>query len=66
MVKGPATPLTVALVDDYDVVLSGLAHMLAPYDDRVRIVELDATSSVESDVDIALYDSFAQAESDRD
>lgn len=35
-------PLTVALVDDYDVVLSGLANMLKPYGDRVRIVELVA------------------------
>jgi DNA-binding NarL/FixJ family response regulator len=59
-------PVTVALVDDYDVVLSGLAHMLAPYADRVRVVELDANEPVGADVDIALYDTFAQPESDHD
>jgi DNA-binding NarL/FixJ family response regulator len=59
-------PVTVALVDDYDVVLSGLAHMLAPYADRVRVVELDANEPVRARVDIALYDTFAQPESDHD
>ncbi len=59
-------PVTVALVDDYDVVLSGLAHMLEPYADRVRVVELDANEPVQADVDIALYDTFAQPESDHD
>ena len=28
-------PITVALVDDYDVVLLGIAQMLDPYRDRV-------------------------------
>ncbi len=59
-------PVTVALVDDYDVVLSGLARMLGPYQDRVLVVELDANEPVSTDVDIALYDSFAQPESDHD
>ena len=35
-------PITVALVDDYDVVLLGVAQMLDPYRDRVVIAELDA------------------------
>lgn len=60
------SPVTVALVDDYDVVLSGLARMLGPYQDRVLVVELDANEPVSTDVDIALYDSFAQPESDHD
>ena len=34
-------PLTVALVDDYDVVLVGLAHMFDSYADRVLIAEID-------------------------
>jgi DNA-binding NarL/FixJ family response regulator len=58
--------VSLALVDDYDVVLAGLAHMLTPYQHRVRIVELDANEPVATDVDIALYDSFAQPESDHD
>lgn len=54
------------MVDDYDVVLTGLAHMLGPYQGRVRVVELHANEPVSLDVDIALYDSFAQPESDHD
>src|SRR3954447_930702 len=38
--------------------------MLEPYRDRVVIAEIDANESVVDVVDIALYDSFAQAESD--
>ena len=59
-------PITVALVDDYDVVLTGLAHMLDRYRDRVLIVEIDANTSVVDVADIVLYDSFAQPESDQE
>ena len=60
------SPITVALVDDYDVVVLGVAHMLDPYKDRVRIAELDTNEPVADIVDIVLYDSFAQPESDHD
>src|SRR5207342_2947839 len=59
-------PITVALVDDYDVVLLGVAKMLDRYRDRVIIAELDSTMPVSDAVDIVLYDSFAQPESDHD
>jgi DNA-binding NarL/FixJ family response regulator len=59
-------PITVALVNDYDVVLEGLARMLDRYRDRVLIVEIDANEGVEDVADIVLYDNFAQPESDRD
>jgi len=59
-------PIRIALVDDYDVVVEGLAHMLARYQDRVFVAELDANEPVAQDVDIVLYDSFAQAEPDSD
>ncbi len=59
-------PVTVALVDDYDVVLKGLAHLLDDYPDRVVIAEIDANAKVEDVVDVVLYDSFAQPESDHD
>ena len=58
------TPIRIALVDDYDVVLVGLAHMLDPYRERVLIVEIDANETVHDSADIVLYDSFAQPESD--
>jgi DNA-binding NarL/FixJ family response regulator len=54
------------VVDDYDVVLLGVAQMLDPYRDRVLIAELDTNEPVADRVDIALYDSFAQPESDHD
>ena len=57
--------ITVALVDDYDVVLLGMARMLEGYRDRVRVVEIDANEAVDNVVDIVLYDSFAQPESDQ-
>jgi DNA-binding NarL/FixJ family response regulator len=61
-----APPISVALVNDYDVVLEGLARMLDRYRDRVVVVEIDANEGVEDVADIVLYDNFAQPESDRD
>jgi DNA-binding NarL/FixJ family response regulator len=57
-------PITVALVNDYDVVLTGLAHMLDGYRDRCLVAEIDANRPVADVVDIVLYDNFAQPESD--
>ncbi len=61
-----SSPILVALVDDYDVVLTGIASMLDPYRDRVLVAEIDANKALHDRVDIALYDSFAQPESDHD
>jgi len=61
-----SAPIRVALVNDYDVVLAGLARMLERYRDQVVIVEIDANEPVQDAADIVLYDSFAQPESDRD
>ncbi len=55
-----------ALVNDYDVVVTGVAHMLDRYRDRVVIAEIDTNRPVKDSVDIVLYDNFAQPESDRD
>ena len=62
----PKTPVTIALVDDYDIVVMGIAHILQQYQDRVVIAELDTNRAVSDMVDIVLYDSFAQPESDHD
>jgi DNA-binding NarL/FixJ family response regulator len=59
-------PIKVALVDDYDVVLIGLAHMFDQYADRIVVAEIDANRPVVDDVDIVMYDSFAQPEADHD
>jgi DNA-binding NarL/FixJ family response regulator len=66
--SAPATiaPVSIALVDDYDIVVMGIAHILEQYRDRVVIAELDSNRAVSDMVDIVLYDSFAQPESDHD
>ena len=55
----PARPLRLAIVNDYEVVVRGLAAMLEPHGDRVKIVELNANLPVSERVDIALYDTFS-------
>lgn len=55
-------PVRIALIDDYDVVLFGIARMLGGYRSRIEIVEIDANAPLKADVDIALYDSFAQTD----
>ena len=59
-------PIRIALVNDYDVVVAGVARMLDDYDDRVFVAELDTNKGVEDVVDVVLYDNFAQPEADRD
>src|SRR4029453_18779276 len=59
-------PITIALVNDYDIVVMGIAHILEQYKNRVMIAELDTNKPVSDMVDIALSASFAQPESDHD
>jgi two-component system, NarL family, response regulator LiaR len=55
----PGLPIRIAVVDDYEIVVAGITALLAPYEDRVRVVELDvATRPVRRDLDIVLYDTF--------
>lgn len=58
-------PITVTLVDDYDVVLTGLAHLFDRFRDRIVVSEINANAPLEDSIDIVLYDSFAQPESDQ-
>jgi DNA-binding NarL/FixJ family response regulator len=50
--------LRVAVVNDFELILRGLASMLASFGDRVRVVELDLERNPESRVDIALFDTY--------
>lgn len=59
-------PIRLAIVNDYEVVVRGLATMLRSYTDEFEIVELTADLPVENHVDIALYDTFAQSQGDAD
>ena len=64
--RGLPPPICIALVNDYDVVVVGLAHLFDAYRHRIVVAELTANKSVVDDVDIVLYDSFAQPEADHD
>ena len=55
-------PVRVAVVNDYEIVIAGIAKVLEPYSDRVKVVELDARRPVVSDVDVVLYDTFGQSQ----
>ena len=54
------TPVRIAIVDDYDVVVQGLARMFEPLRDRIHVVEVSTNRPGVERVDIALIDSFAQ------
>ncbi|HYF72813.1 MAG TPA: response regulator transcription factor [Nocardioides sp.] len=53
-------PVRLALSNDYEVVLQGLAAMLAGHSDRVEIVELTAETTMSEDVDVILFDTFGR------
>jgi DNA-binding NarL/FixJ family response regulator len=60
----PATPprrTTIALVNDYELVLRGIAEMLRPFRDRIDVVELDIDHNPEQRVDVALFDPYGNA-----
>lgn len=59
-------PIRIAIVNDYEVVVRGLHAMLAPYEDRISVVELDVREPVSTPVDITLYDTFSEAQADED
>jgi len=58
------SPIRIALVNDYEVVVAGLVHMFANYTERIELVELVAGREVSERVDIALYDTFGSGTSD--
>lgn len=57
-------PIRIAVVNDYEIVVAGIAAMLAPHHERVSVVELDSGLSVLNDVDVILYDTFAAVQAD--
>lgn len=54
----PFAPVSVALVNDYELVVRGLEAMLDDFDDRVRVVELDVQTEPARRVDVALFDDY--------
>lgn len=59
-------PTWVAVVNDFDVVVHGVAQMLAPFPAQIKVVESLARERVEAPVDVALYDAFATGEAHAD
>ncbi len=57
-------PIRIAVVNDYEMVVAGVAAMLAPHHDRVAVVELESGLPVLTDVDVILYDTFGQVQGD--
>ena len=58
----PSRAARIAVVNDYELVVRGLAGMLAPYSDRVEVVEAIVADEPVHDgpVDVALFDTFGQ------
>ncbi|MBM7507115.1 DNA-binding NarL/FixJ family response regulator [Nocardioides salarius] len=57
-------PVRVAIVNDHPIVVAGVAAVLEPYADRVRVVEIVTGAEVRSEVDVVLYDTFGQDQGD--
>jgi DNA-binding NarL/FixJ family response regulator len=55
-------PVRVALVNDYELVVVGVAALLEPFRERVEVVEIDSNLPVLRDVDVILYDTFGQVQ----
>jgi DNA-binding NarL/FixJ family response regulator len=55
----PDAPISVALVNDYEIIVEGLRVMLEPFADRISVVELVAGDTPDGVCDIALFDTFA-------
>jgi len=53
-------PIRLAIVDDYAVVIAGVASFLA--EELIDVVETGASMPVLSDVDVVLYDTFGQVQ----
>ena len=59
MTSAAQPPIRISIVNDYEVVVRGLAAMLQPFADRVQVVEVEAGGLPDRPADIALFDTFA-------
>jgi len=58
------TPVRVAIVDDYELVIAGVREMLLPFSDRVVATEWASRTMPEGDVDVLLCDMFGYVDSE--
>ncbi len=53
-----SAPLNLAVVNDYQLVVTDVAKLLAPFSDRVQVIDLDTDTDHERRADVALLDLF--------
>lgn len=54
-------PLRIAVLNDYELIVAGVASMLGAFPDRVVVVELSVRDAeVDADVDLALFDTYGR------
>jgi DNA-binding NarL/FixJ family response regulator len=53
-------PVTVALVNDYDIVVAGLAAMLEPFRSRIRVLDHAVERTPRRAVDVSLFDTYGE------
>ena len=59
----PSRPIRVAVANDYDLVVAGVAGLLARYSPRVLVTELlTGRDSVDEPVDVVLFDTYGRTE----
>jgi DNA-binding NarL/FixJ family response regulator len=52
-------PLRLAIIDDYEVVAVGVAHMFDHYRERVEVAHIQELDATEGEYDVVLLDTFA-------
>ena len=56
-------PLRVAVANDYELVVAGLAALLRPFHDRIEVTDaVTVGDNIDGPVDIVLYDTFGRAD----
>jgi DNA-binding NarL/FixJ family response regulator len=56
------TPVTVAVVNDYELVVAGVATMLRPYRDRLVVLDRALERTPDKVVDVSLFDTYGAAD----
>jgi NarL family two-component system response regulator LiaR len=51
-------PARVALSNDFELLLAGMEAVLAPYADRVQVIDMTVGDEVRGDADVILFDTF--------
>lgn len=58
--NSPERPIRVALSNDYELALLGLAAMLSRHPDKVQVVDISTNPQMQHEPDIILFDTFGR------